>query len=271
MRNIIATALLAVLFATSGKTQSTLGDVACVYITTTDMDSSAAVYNKLGFGITGTNTFPVPWTQVSDGSLMIMLRKDAVPYMGLTYYSDKVDEIAAQLEKNGVVVTKKPAEGDAIKRYYFKSPDGLNIMLASNLGGFKQPSGITIANMKPEDFSKPEKYPNRLCGVFGEFCHPVKDLASSLLYWKKLGYKVMYETPAPYPHAILTDGLMIIGLHQTNHFDYPAITYFGTGVQNNIRQLKEKGLTAFTASAGANNQVLTTWEKQHFFIFSMGM
>jgi hypothetical protein len=31
----------------------------------------------------------------------------------------------------------------------------------------------------------------------------------------------------PYPWAILSDGLMLIGLHQTKNFSYPAVTYFG--------------------------------------------
>jgi hypothetical protein len=76
---------------------------------------------------------------------------------------------------------------------------------------------------------------------------------------------------APYPHAILSDGLMLIGLHQTKHFNTPAVTYFGINADKRIQQLKEVGLKNFTEVAGKNNQSLTTWEGQHFFIFSLGM
>ena len=75
----------------------------------------------------------------------------------------------------------------------------------------------------------------------------------------------------PYPHAILSDGLMIIGLYQTKQFDHPAIAYFGLNVAPRVQKLKEKGLQNFTETAGKNNVVLKTWEGQHFFIFSMGM
>ena len=75
----------------------------------------------------------------------------------------------------------------------------------------------------------------------------------------------------PYPHAILSDGKMIIGLHQTTHFSYPAITYFGINTEKRIQQLKEQGLKSFSEVAGKNNQSLTTWEGQHFFMFSLGM
>ena len=75
----------------------------------------------------------------------------------------------------------------------------------------------------------------------------------------------------PYPHAILSDGLMIIGLHQTTNFNYPAVTYFGLETDKRIQLLKEQGLKNFADMMGKGNQILTTWEGQHVFLFSMGM
>ncbi len=271
MKKILIIAFFFTSVAATGFSQPKLGEVACVYITTSDLDSSVALYEKLGFQKTGSNIFPVPWAQVSDGSLLIMFRKDATPYIGLTYYVTEIEKTAEQLEKNGIVFTQKPKETDPIKRYYFKTPDGFNIMLASNVGAFTQPTGLTMLDMKPADFSNAEKYPNKQCGVFGEFCQPVTDLAISIAFWKKLGFTSKYQEAAPYPHAIISDGQMIIGLHQTKHFNYPAITYFGLDTEKRIQQMKEKGLKNFTEVTGKNNQSLTTWEGQHFFLFSMGM
>ena len=270
MKKIVLIAILSVIMNT-GFSQSKLGEVACVYITTPNLDSSVALYGKLGFPKIASNTFPVPWAQVSDGSLLIMMRADNNPYMGLTYYTSDIESVVAQLEKNGIVFTQKPKESDPIKRYYFKTPDGFNVMLASNLGAFTQPKGISMMNMKQEDYASADRYPNQQCGVFGEYCHPVKDLAASTDYWKKLGFEVKYQTQQPYPHAILSDGLMIIGLHQTDHFDFPAITYFGINTQKRIDQLKAGGVIGLKEFMGKNNQVLSTWEGQHFFIFSLGM
>ena len=254
-----------------GFSQSKLGEVACVYVTSPDLDSSISVYEKLGFPKIASNTFPVPWAQASDGSLLIMIRKDNNPYMGLTYYVNDIEKTAEQLKKDGIVFTQKPKEGDPIKRYYFKSPDGFNIMLASNLGAFQQPKGTTMLNMKQADYASADKYPNKQCGVFGEFCHPVTDLNSSIAFCKKIGFEVKYQTTQPYPHAILSDGLMIIGLHQTKNFNYPAVTYFGLDTDKRVDQLKEQGLKNFTEMMGKNNVILKTWEGQHFFLFSMGM
>ncbi len=251
--------------------QSKLGDVACVYINTPNLDSSVAFYEKLGFPQTGSNTFPVPWAQVSDGSLIIMMRKDEKPFIGLTYYVNDIEAKIAQLEKDSIVFSQKPKTGDPVKRYFITSPDGFSIMLVPNIGQFKAATGKTLLNMPQADYTAADKYPNKQLGAFGEFCHPVKDLKASLLFWKKLGFEVKGDMKQPYPHAILYDGLMIIGLHQTNNFDYPAITYFGVKTETRIKELKEKELGPFTEMAGKNNQVLLTWEKQHFFIFALGM
>ena len=264
-------AIIFLLISVCGLTQSKLGEVACVYFTSPDLDSSIAVYEKLGFPKTASNTFPVPWVQASDGSLLIMIRKDDSPYIGLTYYTTEIEKIAEQVEKDGIVFTQKPKEGDPIKRYYFKSPDGFNIMLATNLGAFQQPKGTTMLNMKQADYASADKYPNKQCGVFGEFCHPVTDLTNSITFWKKIGFEVKYQTTQPYPHAILSDGLMIIGLHQTKNFNYPAVTYFGLNTDKRVDQLKEQGIKDFTEMMGKNNVILKTWEGQHFFLFSMGM
>jgi len=251
--------------------QTKLGEVACVYVTTPNLDSSAAVYEKLGFPKTMSNTIPVPWVQVSDGSLLIMMRKDATPYIGLTYYVTDIDKTVTQLEKDGIVFSQKSKETDPIKRYYIKTPDGFNIMLANNLGAFTQPTGKTLLDMKPEDYQSADKFPNKQCGVFGEFCHPVTDLNSSITYWKKLGFEVKGQMTAPYPMAILTDGKMIIGLHQTKNFSYPAVTYFSIDTDKRIQQLKEKGVTNYIEFMGKNNVVVNTWEGQHFFLFTLGM
>jgi hypothetical protein len=250
--------------------QSRLGDVASIYVTTADLDSSVALYGKLGFPKVNSNTFPFPWAQVSDGSVLIMMRKDTSHYMGLTYYAMNVEDKVVQLEKDGIVFAQKPKEGDPIKRYYIKTPDGFNIVMANNLGGFSQPTGMTLLNMPPADYQSADKFPNKICGAFGEFCQPVKDLNASIAYWKKLGFEVKGNMQQPYPHAILSDGLMIIGLHQTDHFTYPAISYFGLNTEKRVGELKGKGVKGFSEVQGKNNVVLNTWEGQHVFLFELG-
>jgi len=271
MKRFFLMAIVWMLLSSSGITQSKLGEVACVYVTTSDLDSSLSVYEKLGFQKIASNTFPVPWVQASDGSLIIMMRQDSNPYIGLTYYAAEVEKLAEQLEKDSIIFSQKPEIGDMLKRFYIKSPDGFNIVLSNNPGNFEKQRGPTLLTMKPEDYSSPEKFPNKQCGAFGEFCHPVTDLNASIAFWKKLGFTVKNRMNTPYPYAILSDGLMIIGLHQTKDFNYPAVTYFGLNTDKRVQELKGKGVHGFSEMMGKNNVILKTWEGQHFFLFSLGM
>jgi hypothetical protein len=259
--------LLSVLF--DGYTQIKSVEAASIYMTTVDPDSSAAFYAKLGFAKIGSNEFPSPWVQVTDGSLLITLRKDTSPFIGVTYYIKNLKQAVDALEKDSIVFVKKPLPGDPIQRYYLKTPEGFNIVLSGNPGGFKKPTGPTLLDFKPADFNNAGKYPNKQCGVFGEFAHPVSDLKQSMAFWKKLGFTVKSVTQNPYPFAILSDGWMIIGLHQTDHFHTPAITYFGLETAKRIAELKTNGLKDFKEVAGKNNVDLKTWEGQHFFLFNL--
>ena len=64
---------------------------------------------------------------------------------------------------------------------------------------------------------------------------------------------------------------MLIGLHQTKNFSYPAVTYFGLNTEKRVQDLKGKGVTGFTEMMDKNNVTLNTWEGLQFFLFSMGM
>ena len=214
--------------------------------------------------------FPFPWIQVSDGALLIMLRLDSTPYLALTYYVKEFDEIVIDLEEKGISFIKKPLPTEMLKRGLFQSPDGLNISLVMIVDGFKQPSGPTMLTMKQEDYFKPDTYTNKVCGMFGELAHPVKNLDDSIAFWQKLGFVVLSKFESPYPWAIISDGLSIVGLHQTREFSFPAITFFASDMKERINKLKEDGLDDFKERGGAGNVVLTTPEQQHIFLFSLG-
>src|SRR5678810_870510 len=73
-------------FSVVSFSQTKLGEVASIYVTSPNLDSSVALYEKIGFLKIASNVMPAPWALVSDGSLLIMMRKDSMKYVGLTYY-----------------------------------------------------------------------------------------------------------------------------------------------------------------------------------------
>ena len=90
------------------------------------------------------------------------------------------------------------------------------------------------------------------------FCNPVTDIDNSMKFWKKLGFKLHSKMALPYPWAIISDGLNIVGLHNTTSFSNPTITFFAVDMKDKIEKLKKDGLDNFTEKKGQSNIVVTT-------------
>jgi catechol 2,3-dioxygenase-like lactoylglutathione lyase family enzyme len=247
-----------------------LGNVSAITISTPDLEKSLAFYQKLGFNEVSRSDVPFPWIQITDGAILIMLRGDSSPYIALTYYVLDIDKVVADLEAEGILFATKPTENDMVKRCLIRSPDGSNVGIVSNIAGFVQPTGQTILTTPPQDFSNPEKYVNKACGLFGEFAHPVADLDRSIKFWEKLGFILLSKYERPYKWAIISDGLNIVGLHQTNNFTNPTITFFAADMKAKIEKLKNEGISDFV-EMGQGNLVLITPEKQNINLFKLGM
>jgi catechol 2,3-dioxygenase-like lactoylglutathione lyase family enzyme len=248
-----------------------LGNVSAITITTPDLERSYNYWKELGFSEVMRADFPFPWIQISDGALLIMLRKDNEPYIALTYYVKDINNVVADLESNNISFVQKPKDSDLVKKYVLKTPDGFNISLVNVMEGFVQPPGPTMLTMPQTDYFNPDKYVNKTCGLFGELAIPVSDLDESLEYWKKLGFAELSKRGSPYPWAIISDGLSLVGLHRSGNFSTATITFFAADMKEKIERLKTVGLDNFTEAGSSANIVLTTPEQQKVNLFKLGM
>jgi catechol 2,3-dioxygenase-like lactoylglutathione lyase family enzyme len=254
----------------AGSLQSQLGEISAFTIATPDLETSLQFYQKLGFRELMRMDFPFPWIQITDDAILIMLRKANDPYLALTYYVKDITKVVIELEGRGIEFISKPKESDFVKRYLFQTPDSLNISLVEIPDGFAKPSGKTMLTMDQSDYFKPETYTNKTAGMFGELAHPVADLDKSIEFWQMIGFRPLSKFSSPYPWAILSDGLSIVGLHQTSQYTYPAITFFASDMSKKIENLKKEGLENYKEQ-GPSNVVVTTPEQQHIFLFKLGM
>ena len=246
-----------------------LGEITAFTITTPDLALSLAWYQQLGFREVMRADWPFPWIQVTDGVVLIMLRKGNDPYLALTYYVRQIANVVKDLKQKGIAFATEPKKGDPVKRYTFLSPDGLTISLVQMIDGFSQPAGPGMLQMPQADYYQPERYVNKTAGLFGELAHPITDLDATITYWEHLGFKAVSRFSSPYPWAILTDGLSVVGAHQTDNFDYPAITYFAADMARKIAGIRATGISGI-ADDGNGNAVLTTPEQQRVFLYSLG-
>ena len=89
-------------------------------------------------------------------------------------------------------------------------------------------------------------------GAFVEFSLSVKDARQSQKFFESLGFE---STPAPhadYAMAAVTDGMIVIALHQAE-FQSPALTYYGSDLSVCIPVLEASG-TAFTVLQKENGE-----------------
>lgn len=247
----------------------TLGNVTAISIPTTNLEASLRFYQQLGFAELFRADLPFPWIKISDGALLIMLKNNGKHHLSLTYYAQDHSGTVKNIEKAGIEISQLIEENDLEVRYMLTSPDGLEVCLVTLPHFFEQPEGPTMLTTPQEDYFNPEKYTNKVCGMFGELAHPVADLEKSIEFWAKLGFVAVSKFTSPYPWVIVTDGLSVVGLHQTNQFTQPAITYFAADMKDKIARLKENGVQGFT-NQNDTNTTLKTPEGQLINLFGLG-
>ena len=214
-----------------------LGTIASITIYTNNFDDSIAFYTSIGFAVVARAEWPFPWVQVSDGVLLIMLRKGEKPNIALSWYTAQFSTVTEKLYRAGISPVYVSPATEVIKRNIFRSPDGIEVRVVGITDGFHQPSGKGMLHLPQEDFYNPAMYHNKKLGMWGELAIPVTNLTHSISFWQQLGFCTVSQFTAPYPWAVLTDGLMVIGLHETHQFDHAAITYFATDMNERVSVL----------------------------------
>lgn len=265
MRKIIITQLLmiACVAASAQKQQkmdSKLGKACTINYGVSDMNKAISFYEQFNYKVVGKKEDK---TLMTDGTLLIYLQKENAPIQELTYYNDDPASVATGLKAEGLGVTENQKG-----QYEIKTAEGFIITLVRSVKEVQRPTGKDLISMSPADHGDLSKYPNPKCGAFGEYSLPVADLDKSMAFWDKLGFKSAMKEMQPYPHAVVTDGVFIIGLHQTTLFTQPGLTYFSTQMADRIKKLKSEGLKDGMV-IDANNEVFTSPDGQYVFLFGL--
>lgn len=230
-----------------------LGEAVQITIgTTEDLDGEAFFYQKLGYEklAEGDN-----WVEFSDGSQRLLIAAADTPYRGLTYFGDKMRERVVALQEMGLLLVDTEVEEENFRATFY-SPNRVSVTLIE-----ADPARLP---QMPDSFSFRG-------GAFGEYSVPVADLVAAIAFWQELGFETLHEALTPYPWAILGDGLMTLGLHETDQFEQQAVTYFAPDMAQRIAALKQDGFafTEETADEGGSlqNAVLEAPDGQKFFFF----
>ena len=222
-----------------------LGTYVEVALSTRDSAISLAFYESLGFKKLGDDV-------MTDGSINIRLMEDSFDSPTLSYWGTDMAAIFSRL-------SRKP---EPMHTGEFHSPNNTRVTITREKSKIKMPGGTPS-----------QRIPISRLGKFGEFSIPVQDRTKAMAFWMALGFEALHGAEIPYPYAILSDGLIVVGLHQTPDFDETVLTYFATDMAQRIQQFEKmqvdiRGLKSGELPDGSyQNAFMSSPDGQGFFLF----
>ncbi|MEM7114076.1 MAG: hypothetical protein AAF614_16695 [Chloroflexota bacterium] len=234
-----------------------LGDIAQVTIGVGDIAASHDFFQRLGFQTLGESQEPWPWVQLTDGQNLWLLSQDGYDYFGLSYFSTTAAEKVAQLEEMGITFGMKQEQNGRLSQAVFDAGHGLM---------------VALIDQDPSQMPKPAGQPLSHCGPFGELAVPVPDYAAAASYWEQFDFTNSYSSLMPYRWGIFSDKKIVLGIHQTDDFKQPTMTYFANNVAERIKTIQANGISLAKEMKNEDGKVtgceLHTHSGQVIFVFS---
>lgn len=218
--------------------------------------TSMAWYARLGFSPLSTySTKPDSIMYLTDGQVAISLVRTQMPSPVLYFRAQNMKTVMDTLKALAIATT-----------YDVRGPGFSEIR-------FRSPGGVFCA-VRPVDDEPAVSAPvheNTICGRNTEWSIGVDRLAHEKNFWHALGFTVRREANEPYPFAIMSDGIVSIGLHEQRDIPTLAITYFATDMEARIDRLKKSGITFEEEIPSPDNRIsnaiLKSTDGQLIFMF----
>lgn len=244
-----------------------LGESSQLTIGTSNLSDSIEFYLKMGFRKVKSGNSPYPWCKLTDDSILIFLNQNGSHYIGYSYFREDWGSIIEDLEALGAVIVQNlPNEK------VFFTPQDLLVTLVKTSSVPPQGNRHDYISLGEAAFKVKENLPNKVLGAFGELACPTSQMNLDSLFYQKLGFKEIHRSDKPYNWCILSDGLNIVGLHETTDFHENSISYFAPDVAEQVQLLEAMGIediSEFTGTGGDENNVcIKTAENQTIFFFN---
>jgi predicted lactoylglutathione lyase len=252
-----------------------LGQKSWFAVGVANIDKALAYYHNIGFKTIEIVSSPYKQAQISDECLVILLQERGFDYFELVYFEPNLENKVKMMERSGFVFYHKifNKKGEMVQAA-FSSPDNVCLSMVS-----QEPLKMYLPQQKrrtellEQTQVDIDKLPNRVLGIYGEFCQPVKDLETSIGFWKRLGYQLVERIESPYPWAVLDNHCQTVGLHQTRDFDASGLLYYTPEILELKNSLIKKGiktLTEFIEKQHENNSFSVTSPDNHtIFVFNI--
>jgi len=207
---------------------------------------------------------------MTDESLTLLISRSDRHELSLVYYTEDLKDETQQLTAQNIDHHYHVDDQSYIS---FHSPEGLKIQIRNMQDAPKTMIPFFALHTLDEDeIFDPSSYPNSKIGIFNELDLPTEDLKKSKLYWECLGFNCIEFHNGPYPWGVFSDGMMHIGVHQTNDFKQPMITYSAADMPERVAFLQKNTGLKINKFKGAHRSLhkfqLQLNTSCRFFLFS---
>jgi hypothetical protein len=222
-----------------------------------NVEESLPFYEAIGYKRFNTTSGKNLQYIFSDGRMNLFLKQSKKSQTELVYFNPKVQDLLDELSKGNIKYETFKKVGNQPFRIRISDPDGLDIIIQEKEFDSKyaiNPRGDSLIEF----------------GNFGEFALNTKDYEAKKNFWQKCGFEPLFEDKNPHPWGIFSDGLVVLGIHQSQEFIEPSLTYFKVNMQDAINVLQKKGIKFFeteTAKFKEGNGVTKSPDGQQFFFF----
>jgi len=212
-------------------------------------------YEKLGFKAIEEGGEPVPYVLYTDGMIHVRVDECQFPSPRLDYYTSDAPAQVERVQKLDIMISTEKACARKV-----------------NVTNIIDPDNQQLAIIQQNHAPVPEpRQSHSLMGTFGELSVRTSNLAESIAWYGRLGFATVKTFDKPHPWALLSDGNMIIGLHQSKELPKTTLTYVSRDSAERIEKLKSMGFKFTNEQKNAAGKVangqLTAPDGQTFFVF----
>src|SRR4051812_35986971 len=155
-------------------------------------------YEKLGFKVIEEGGEPVPYVLYTDGVIHVRVDECQFPSPRLDYFTADAPKEVERVQSLDIMISTEKACARKV--------NVTNIIDPNN-------QQLAIIQQDHAPVAEPRKS-HSLMGTFGELSVHTTNLKESIEWYRKLGFRAK-TFERPHPWAIVSDGVTIIGLHQS--------------------------------------------------------
>jgi len=209
-----------------------LGTKVFILLPVNDLAANIIFFEQLGYlriaDCQSTQSFSV----LTDGKGYLLLDEGYFGGKGLVYFQPNIKKTLATLKNRGCTFSIKNHPNQKSLQATFTELNGTKIILSNH---------PLFQKLPVSPFSSPIKI-----GKLSELTITTQQIDDSLHFWKRMGFNCVFyrswENKDFGSRIVLSDGLINIGIHQTNQFEGLKLTYLDSEMPQRIIEVKKSGI-----------------------------